>query len=132
MLPNTATLGLQDADLLSAADMEMNARLMPLILSVNEEYGVQTMDIPIVQGKSQYRMPTRGAGAKLRDVRLILGNNTYPLPKIEVEQIQAWLTNARGTPQGFWLAAGSINLIPNPSGGVLRMRFYQQHGRFVS
>lgn len=131
MLPNTATLGLQDTDILSAADMEMNSRIMPLILSVNEEYGVQCVDIPVVLGKSQYRMPYRGAGAKLRDVRLILGANTYPLPKIEIEQIQAWLTNARGTPQGFYLQAGSINLIPNPTGGTLRMRFYQQHGKFV-
>lgn len=132
MLPNTATLGLTDAEVLSAADMEMNSRIMPLILSINEEYGVQTMDIPVVPGQTQYRMPARCAGAKLRDIRFVYGQTQLPLPKIEIEQLQNWTINARGTPVGFYLQAGSVNLVPAPGSGVIRVRFYQPHGKYVA
>lgn len=131
MLPNTATLGLQDADILYAADMEMQSRLLPTILSINEEYGVQTVDIPLVAGQTQYRMPSRGAGSKLRDVRIIVGNVMSPLRRLYIEQLSDFSISAKGTPMGFWLAAGSINLVPAPAVGVLRLRFYQQHGKYV-
>lgn len=132
MLPDTATLGTQAADILAAADLEMTSRILPLMQSVNEEYGVLAIDIALEPGKSQYRMPNQAAGAKLRDVRLLVGAQQRILPKIEIEQLGAWNTVSRGSPVGFYLQAGSINLVPAPSSGALRVRYYQPHGTFIS
>ena len=131
MLPATATLGLEDADLLSAADVEMQSRILPLILSVNSEYNVQTIDVGIVNGQAQYRMPLRAAGSKLRDIRYIIGATMMSLPLINIEEVQNWNTLATGPAQGFYMQAASVNIVPVPSVGVLRMRYYAQHKQFV-
>lgn len=133
MIPVAQALGTQDADLLAIADMEMATRVLPVVLSVNEEFNVQTVDIPVVAGQQQYRMPTRAVGAKLRDVRYVQGGVVFPLPRLEIEQLGAWTLNASGIPQGFWLEAGSINLQPAPPpGGALRVRYYARQAKLVA
>lgn len=132
MLPNTSTQGTQDADLLSHADNEMASRLVPLVSSVNEEFYVQTVDIALTAGQSAYRMPNRNAGAKLRDVTMLMGNVQLNLARIEPEQLNRWTTNAIGTPMGFYLEAGAINLVPTPASGILRMKYYVRPGRLTN
>lgn len=133
MLPTTASLGTEDADLLLHADNEMATRLVPLVQSVNEEFYVQTKDVALVAGQSAYRMPDRNSGAKLRDVTLVRGNTVINLPRIEPERLTEWTSNASGTPAGFYLEAGAVNLVPAPaSGGVLRMKYYVRPGRFTA
>ena len=132
MLPTAAALGTLNTDVLSIANMELSSRVLPLVLSINEEYNVQTIDIPIVANKTQYRMPDRAMGSKVRDVRYIQGGTQLPLPRIEIEQLQAFTLNASGVPYGFWLEAGSINLVPSPpAGGALRIRYYTAPRKFV-
>jgi len=133
MLPTTATQGTTDADLLSHADNEMASRMVPLITSVNEEFYVQTIDVPIVAGQAAYRIPNRSAGGKLRDASFILGASQLNLARIEPEQLTQWIVNAAGTPAGFYLEAGTVNLIPTPSaGGTLRLKYYVRPGRLTA
>lgn len=133
MLPSTSSLGTADADILAVANNEMATRLVPLVMSVNEEFYVQTIDIPMVSGQSAYRMPQRNAGAKLRDVTLVRGNTTLNLARIEPERLTEWTTNAAGTPVGFYLEAGAVNLVPAPAGGgTLRMKYFVRPGALVS
>jgi len=133
MLPASSTLGTQSSDLLLHADNEMASRLVPLVTSVNEEFYVQTVDIPIVSGQSSYRIPNRSAGGKLRDVTYLVGATNYNLPRIEPERLTAWTVNAAGMPAGFYLEAGTVNLVPSPSaGGTLRLKYYVRPGRFTA
>ncbi len=131
MMPGTAVLGITSADVLAVADMEMVSRVLPLVLSVNEEFNVVTVDLPVIPGQAQYRMPARSAGAKLRDVRFLQGGVILPLPRLEIEQLGGWTVGVQGVPQGFWLEAGTINLMPAPVGGALRIRYYAQQSPFV-
>ncbi len=132
MLPATQSLGFTDADLIAHANNEMASHMVPLVLSVNEEFYVQTVNIPLVAGKAAYRMPNRNAGAKLRDVTYIIGGQLQPLFRIEPEQLSSWVSGASGSPQGFYLEAGTLNLVPAPSaGGTLRMRYFVRPGAFT-
>lgn len=132
MVPNTATQGNQNADLLRYADQEMEAQIYPLILSVNEEYNVQTLDVQTVQNIQGYRMPPRAIAGKLRDVKYLQGGTQLPMPKIEIEQLTAWTLNSYGgAPAGFYLKAGTINVVPIPPGGnAIRLQYFANHGKF--
>ena len=132
MIPNSPTPGNTNTDILRYADLEMETRIYPLMLSNSQEYNVQTQDFEVVNNKGQYRMPHRGIAGKLRDVTFISGSVMYPLPKIEIEELTAWTLNQNaGIPTGFYLKAGSVNLQPIPSGnGFLRMQYFCKHGSF--
>jgi len=132
MIPNSATQGNQNSDLLRYADQEMEARIFPLILSVNEEYNVQTLDVNTSQNIQGYRMPPRAIAGQLRDVKYIQGGTQLPMPKIEIEQLTAWTLNSYGgAPAGFFLKAGTINVVPIPPGGnALRFQYFADHGAF--
>ncbi len=133
MLPNTATQGTLDADILEHANAEMATRLVPLVTSVNEEFYVQTFDVPLVPGQSAYRLPNRNAGGKLRDITYLQGSTVLNLARIEPEQLTRWITSPVGTPAAFYLEAGTVNLVPAPTGGgSLRMKFFVRPGRFTN
>lgn len=131
MAPQTTTLGSGAADILRIADLEMGSRVVPLVLSINQEYGVITVDVPVVVGQQQYRMPDGAVANKLRDVRFVQNGIQLPLPKIEIEQLGTWTVGYNGFPTGFYLESGSINLVPAPSvAGALRIRYYTSHTGF--
>lgn len=133
MLPTTTALGTADSDILEHANNEMATRLAPLVMSVNEEFYVQTIDVTLTSGVSAYRLPNRNAGAKLRDVTLVRGNTVLNLARIEPERLTDWTTTAAGVPQGFYLEAGTVNLVPAPSGGgTLRLKYFVRPGRFTA
>lgn len=133
MLPTTSTLGLADSDLLAHADNEMASRMVPLVTSVNEEFYVQTLDVPLVAGQSAYRLPNRSAGGKLRDVTYLLGSSVLNLARIEPEQLTQFVVSASGTPSAFYMEAGTVNLVPAPAGGgTLRMKYFVRPGRFTN
>lgn len=133
MLPTATATGTTDSDLLEHANNEMASRLVPLVASVNEEFYVQTKDVSIVSGRAAYRMPNRNAGGKLRDVSYVLGATLNPLARIEPEMLSQWILNPAGTPFGFYLEAGAINLLPQPqSAGVIRMKYFVRPGRFTN
>lgn len=133
MAPNAATQGNQNSDLLRYADQEMEARIYPLLLSVNEEYNVQTIDVNTINNISAYRVPPRAIAGKLRDVKYLQNATQIPMPKIEIEQLPSWTLNSHGgAPAGFYLKAGTINVIPIPPGGnALRFQYFANHGKMV-
>lgn len=133
MLPSTSTLGVADADLLEHANAEFATRLIPLVTSVNEEFYVQTVDIAVVAGQSAYRLPNRNAGGKLRDVTYVIGSSVLNLARIEPERLTQWIASPFGTPTGFYLEAGTVNLVPAPAGsGTIRMKYYVRPGRLTN
>lgn len=134
MLPSTATLGVQDSDILQHANDEMQSRLVPLVESVNEEFYVTTTDVALVSGQAAYRLPNRNSGSKLRDLKLVIGGVQQPLVRIEPEKVSAWVSTATGFPQAFYLEAGAVVLVPTPavSNATLRMRYFVRPGQFVT
>ena len=130
MLPTTSTQGTTDADLLEYANNEMFTNLVPMILSANEEYYVITSDVQMVGGQAAYRMPSRGVAGKLRDCNYIMGAAMLNLARIEPEQLTQFVIGAAGMPAGFYLEAGTVNLVPKPtSPGTMRLKWFTRPGR---
>lgn len=62
---------LQDADFVRIASEELQGTILPLIESVKAEYFVTSADTPFVNGSTQYIIPQRSTGSKLRDIMLL-------------------------------------------------------------
>lgn len=133
MLPNVATIGVQDADILLHANAEMASTIVPLVMSCSEEFFVVTYDIQLIAGVSQYRLPDNNVGARVRNVALLYGNLQTQLARIEPEQVGQYVTGSLGTPAAFFMDGGGLNVLPAPtSSGFLRVRYYARPGQLTT
>lgn len=136
MLPDSSqtTLGTTDSELLLHANSEMEASVVPLVISCSEEFYVVTADIPLVANQTQYRVPNANVGGRIRNVSLITGNVQVQLSRIEPERMGMFTMNALGMPRSFFMDGGNINLAPGPSGtgGTLRIRYYARPGQMTN
>lgn len=79
----------QPADVVSLMDNELSLVIVPLLKSVQQDYFVYNVDVPIVNGQSSYTMPTRAVGNALRDVVLLdASGNEVALNNLEREYIK--------------------------------------------
>lgn len=86
MIPNdTATF--EDIDLLEIANEEIDVEILPSLLSLNEEFLVTHIDIPIVNGVYRYEIPYRAVANKVRDVMLISGTEIYEVTRTDLEHL---------------------------------------------
>ena len=56
-------------DFLAFADEELLLGVVPGIMSVHEDYFLFEINVPLVAGKTEYEIPSRAAGNKLRDLQ---------------------------------------------------------------
>lgn len=75
MLPSASTTTFSDADLLRFADRELQAKIVPLVMSVQESYWDFEATAALEQDTGAwsvgYRIPARAVGGKLRQVVLL-------------------------------------------------------------
>lgn len=117
MLPDSAPSGVSDTDILAHANKELQARLLPLVMSVREEFYVQPYSTPLVGNQQGYRVPSRGIGNKLRDVLLQLNDGSLQnLARIAPETYPEMMTTAPAVyPWAFYMESDSVMLVPTPS-----------------
>lgn len=134
MLPTTALISTADTDILAHANAEMSSRIIPTVLSANEEFYVTALDVPVASGQSAYRVPNRSIGGRIREVQLLQGNILQNLTRLEPEQLTRFTSNASGYPMAFYMDAGAMNLIPTPgaAGVSIRVRYYVRPGVFTN
>lgn len=131
MLPSSSSssAGFADSDILAHANHEMSSFMVPLVMSLNEEFFCVSIDIATSSGQSAYRIPNRNIGGKLRDVQLLFGAQLLSVARLEPEEISRYTVTASGVPSAFYLDAGAINLLPTPSSGLtLRLRYFARPG----
>lgn len=127
--------------LLTAATEEMRSAIVPLLMSVREEYFVTSEDTAIVSGTSRYPIPERSVGMGVREVLWVDSNgNSYPMPMVTVEDGDAssaqsiWASsgNNGSSPYAYRLEWNSIVLSPVPtSSGTMRVMFTISPGDLV-
>lgn len=86
--------------------------VQPLIIGVREEYFVRKESVAIQAGLAKYAIPSRAAGSKLREIKLIQNSQVINLPQIGVEEITR---NYQGQPSTFYLESNGVVLYPTPS-----------------
>lgn len=113
----------EDSEILDVAFDQLLSNLVPLILSIKEEYYVSSSSQNITQGTSNYPIPYRALGLALREVKRILNNQIIDISRINPEHITS---TDQGDPTNFYLEAQDVVLYPTPSStnGTLKLSFF--------
>lgn len=114
MLPTTQST-YQTADFLAVLNSELQSTLVPLLMSVREEYFVADSDTAMVVGQSAYDIPSAAIGGDLRQVLAVNVQTalTRPLVRFEPEQVVS-LPPGNGRPYGYVVKDEQVILYPPP------------------
>lgn len=110
----------------------LQSKLVPMMMTVREEYFVDYEDYPITQGNlTGYAIPTNAVGMKVRSVALVNESgvlNLTNLPRLSLEQISGYYYG-QYVPFGFYVQNNNVILWPpnqtTPS-NTLRMYFLRR------
>jgi hypothetical protein len=113
-------------DFVALANDELQMSIVPLIMSVREEYFVVSEDFDIVPGQAGYDIPSDAVGMKLRDVSIVGSDgNAQTLPRLEPEN-----TNNM---YGFDICNNQVVLSPVPlSSKILRLSYMRRPNLLVT
>lgn len=119
----------QDEDLLRFAQEEIELKIVPSVLAVKEEFYVTPVQLPLLPNTSNYDIPYRAIGNKVRSVFYRQSNdNLLRLAHIPIEHINEYQdTSYPAQASGFCLENDHIKMLPsigaNPQGSI-EMRYY--------
>jgi hypothetical protein len=114
------------SDFLVLFNNQLKADITPLMLKLNEEYFLQYKDFPIAQN-SQYRIPQRAIGAKIRDLQIIdSGGNILRVNRLFEED------KSSNNPSGYYMKRNGIELSQDFTTGTLRMYYFARPNELVS
>ena len=124
---------LEDSDILEMADDVLSERIVPLILSTNQNYFVTIEDVPTVVDQAEYDIPVRAMGRGLRDLKLMNAErSTVDMALIALEDAHKYAIT--GLPSGFYFQGDQIVLVPTPvtSAYTLQMFYNMRPSKLVS
>jgi hypothetical protein len=116
-LPDAQNLFSPD-DLIAFMGDELSSTIVPLVHSVQQEFWVTKVDVPLVINQTNYTIPIRGAANGLRLVTLLDQNQNeidYPLLRPEMTASSYnWLSPfSTSTLYGFYMEGDHIVMFPN-------------------
>ncbi len=112
-----------DADICALADSEIASRFIPLVRNVHSDYFVREAQIDSVDGR--VRLPDRAIAGTLRHAQIVVGGIATALPLFPLEQ--DYLGNpASSIPNGYYMDAGGMVLLPRGTNGTVRIRYFQR------
>lgn len=127
-----------DDDILNYADEELQVGIVPMIMTVREDYFVAYKEDLISSNQQGYDMPERAIAQKLQQVTVIEPNGgpvppsqiEVPLPRIQTDQAQPGLINV-GT--GYFLRDNQVMLqnSSNFDGYTLRQYYFRRPNKLV-
>ena len=141
LMPSVQAL-FTNANLVDIMNFEMDSKIVPMIDNQAEEYGIYVTDLPYSTSTTQYDIPSRALGGKLRSVSFVDSNgNEVRLPRLRVEDIMSNV-NATGLAinpalWGFYFQNNKVMLyLGSMQGGsssfaYLRLRYIRQPGTLV-
>lgn len=105
-----------DPDLLDLGNEEQRTSIVPMVMSLREDYFIVRSTQAVAIGTGAISIPTRAVGRTLRDLLLASSNGPYySLPRYSLEDSYMWRNNGTGSPQGFVIVDDSFELLPAPS-----------------
>jgi hypothetical protein len=124
-------------DLLNFATEELNLKILPSVLSVREEFYVTEASVPMVSNQSNYKIPYRAVGGKVRFVYLMQSNTqAKPLAQLPMESLVDYKASSFAYQEsGFYLQNDEIIILPPISGIVsasLKFKYYLRPNAIVA
>lgn len=126
-----------DADILDFADEEIQIGIVPLLMSVREDYLVTYKEDAITSGKISYDMHKRAIVQKLKDVTVVSPNSDpvnpieTSIPRIQSDQASTRLLNNY---PGFYVRNNKV-ILQNPdafAGQSLRQYYFLRPSKLVT
>lgn len=122
-----------DTDFLAFAHRKQMDTVVPVIDSLMQEFFVVRTETPILAGQTNYAIPSRALGRKLREVKIVgPSGGRSDFPKIAIEREQFF--RASGTPFGWYFMGDHIEVVPVPtaSGFSLQLWWFVPPGKPVA
>lgn len=105
---------LSDDDILAMVDDIVQSRLVPVIISMRQDFFVTTLDVPIIANQVDYDIPPRAVGRTLRDLkRKLADGNKVDMTLVGVEDEH--FSALTGIPNQFYFKGDKVALSPMPS-----------------
>lgn len=121
-----------DQDMLDLGSDSIRDKMIPLLMSTNQNFFVTTYLQNLVVGQSKYPIHYRAVARGLRDLKLVNStNNTMDLRLIALEDEHLFANQAQ--PVGFYFSGDSIMIVPSPivAGTQLKQFFNLQPNQLV-
>jgi hypothetical protein len=120
-----------DADILALADEETQTKLLPVLLSMRQEYLVKRTSVTLVPLQNSYSIPYRSIGRTIRSISIVTGTNSQPLNYIQPETAESYGSQS-GSPSYFYFEGDNYILVPNPSSAqTLTLKYEIQPSNLV-
>jgi hypothetical protein len=126
-----------NVDLLSFANEELHMGMVPMILRHHEDYFLYQETVPLVQGKSEYQIPGRAVGNRLRDLAYRDSNgNLYKMTRIEIQDAPSYNgPHNSDAAYAFYIMNNKVRLKPDNitsgASGSLIMTYYMRPNNIV-
>lgn len=123
--PNNQAL-LTDERILSFANDEVMAHVVPLMLSLNEEFMVELDDSDTTQqGVAEYAIPYRAVGRILRDLKIRTGPPGNVFNSVQIQLEDANFFEATTGTFSYYFRGDKIHLVPTPqTDSYTLMKYY--------
>ncbi len=111
MMP-TSQNTLTPDDILGIVDGVIRSKIVPMLESVDEDFFVTTLDVPLVPSVSEYDIPSRAIGRALRDLKIKNSTGTLTtrsLAKIAIEDVHLYI--GTNDVYGFYFKGDRIALV---------------------
>jgi len=134
----TANTAWASTDFLTALSDEIDLTYLPMLLKSRGDHICISATSPVLQGQTQYLIPSRCAANGFRYLGITDPNGNYfPLPQLELSQLPAIGAGNQltGNPKYFWLQGSYINVYPIPAASgqwTLQLYFYYKPSKLVA
>lgn len=125
---------LSSASLLAIADRELQTKVIPLLLSLREDFYSCDYYTSLTASVGRYEIPRRAMGGRIRALWLQRSDGTLKsLRRVTPEEAHALTLTATGEPECYWLQGGELRLnpLPSASSGYLRFLIHGRPGRMI-
>jgi hypothetical protein len=132
MIPDdTATF--EDIDLLEIANEEIDVEILPNLMSLNEEFLVTHVDIPVQDGVNRYEIPYRAVANKVRDIMLVGNSQLYEVVRIDLERLSDYSHTSNYMDTVAYVENNEIVFVRTSSSGFdfVRIYYYRSPSRLV-
>lgn len=117
-----------EEDLLRFANEEVEMKMVPNIIRVKEEFYIKSEKYPLSSGAIRFEIPYRAIGSKLRNVQYELSNTTYPMTRIQPEEVAMV-----GSGNAFYLENNFV-VLPTQNthlNGFVKLSYYFKPNKLV-
>ena len=128
--------GFPDSEIIDILNEEMDVSILPKVLDFHEEYYVYYEDIEYDSDITNYRIPYRAIGNKLREVHFVdSSDKVSKLTKIELEDLPDFQDGFTFGQSNVFYIKNDFLVIPNSSNNAsvsyVRMYFYLRPNELV-